>query len=187
MRVLGVDCSTRSLAFSIIKDGELEAYGEIYFRETTPNARLYAMRKQLEDLVTIFGEIDYVGFEQAVKVVSVTTMIALAESFGVAKSVLMELGAKLVEVTPLAWQSYIGNPNLSAAGREKFYEDHPEFKTKSQRSSAIRQYRKNKTIDFMEEKTGVRVISDNISDSYGIAFYVNDNLEKIQEKLNGKG
>ena len=182
MRVLGLDCSSKSAAWAIINDGELEAYGEILFVEANFNKRLQNMRKKLEDSMHVFGEIDYIGFEKAVKVRSVTTVIVLAEAFGVIKSVLMELDAPLVEVTPLAWQSYIGNPNLAGEAKKEFLDSRPELKTTSQKQKAIREYRKNKTMDFVEDKTGVRMANDNLSDACSIGLYVYEKMKELNEE-----
>lgn len=177
MRVLGIDASSKKLAWAIITDGKLEGYGEIYFSEVGFNQRLARARQKLEDSLHIFGKVDYIAFEKAVKVRSASTVIVLAEMFGVVKSVLMDLGAPLVEMTPLFWQSKIGNPNLIGEAKREWLRAHPELKTKSQIQAGIRKYRKQVTMDFIEGKTGIKMDNDDLSDATAIALVAYDKMK----------
>lgn len=179
---MGIDANTNKMSWAIVTDGSLEAYGEVYFREVSFNGKLKMARKQLEDILPIFGTLDYIGFEKAVRVNSIDTMIKLAEMFGVVKSTLLDLDAKLVEITPVSWQTHIGNPLLRADAKRELVEKHPELKTKSQRDTFIRKYRKNKTLEYVEKKTGVKMPNDDLGDATGIAFTI---YEKMRD-LNGE-
>lgn len=177
MRVLGVDSNTNKIAWAIVKDGTLEAYGEIYFKETLFNNRLLVARRQLEDSVPLFGEVDYIGFEKAVRVNSVDTMIKLAEMFGVIKSVLMELKGTLVEVTPLAWQTWAGNPVIKDEKKRELVSKHPELKTRSQINNFVRAHRKQKTIDFVEKETGIKMQNDDLGDAAAISLFIYNKMK----------
>lgn len=182
MRVLGVDANSSKVAWAIVNDGELESYGEIFFREASFNGKLYAARRQLEDIVPLFGEIDYIGFEQAVRVNSVATMIMLAEMFGVIKSCLLSLKATLVEISAPSWGAAIGNPSISGIKRRELLALHPELKTKSQQSNFIRKYRKQLTLDYVERRTGVVMPNDDLGDATAIAYVIYDKTEELNEK-----
>lgn len=180
MRSLGIDSNSKKIAWVIVEDGELHSYGEVFFKDAYFNKRLGSARKQLEDVAPVlFENIDYIGFERAVKVNSASTVIMLAEMFGVIKSVLADVDATLVEVTPIAWQAWCGNPNITGEKRRELIASHPELKTKTQISTFIRNYRKNVTLDFVEKKTGVRMPNDDLSDAAGIAFYIDNKMREM--------
>lgn len=184
MRVLGIDASTKKLAWAIVEDGKLVEYGEVFFKEIHHNSKLHASRKQLEDFIPLLGHIDYIGFEQAIKVTSVSTMIQLAEMFGVAKSVLLGLGCKLVEFTPQAWGSAIGNPAIAGEKKRAILQAHPELKTRNQQSKFIREYRKNVTLDYVEKRTGIRMPNDDLGDATAISFVCYDKLSAMSSLEN---
>ena len=170
MRILGIDASSKKIAWSIINEGVLESYGEIFLSEVGGNHRLAATRRKLEDGLHIFGKIDYIAFEKAVRVRSAATVIVLAEMFGVVKSVLMDLGAPMVEMEPLVWQSAIGNPNITGVKKREWLAAHPQFKTKSQIQRGIREYRKQLTLDYVEKVTGVKMSNDDLGDATAIGL-----------------
>lgn len=180
-RCLGVDASTKKFAWAIINDGELEQYGELFFRETVFHKRLAEARKQVEDLLPLLGEIDYIAFERAVMVRSTDTAIKMAEMFGVILSVLVDLKSKLVEVTPVAWQSWAGNPVISGKKKLELLDLHPELKSKSQIQQFIRSYRKQKTLDFVEKETGIKMANDDLGDATAIALFIQSKVESIAE------
>ena len=182
MRVMGVDANTAKASWAIVNDGVLESYGEIYFRETSFNGKLKMARKQLEDILPLFGKLDYIGFEKAVRVNSVDTMIKLAEIFGVIKSVLLDANAILVEVTPQAWGSAIGNPAISGEKRRDLLAGHPELKTRSQQTSFVRKHRKEVTLKYVEKRSEVRMPNDDLGDATAIAFVVYDKVSGLNEK-----
>lgn len=180
MRSLGIDSNSKKIAWVIVEDGVLHSYGEIFFKDTYFNKRLGSARKLLEDAVPLlFNDIDYIGFERAIKVNSASTVIMLAEMFGVIKSVLTDIEATLVEVTPIAWQTWCGNPNITGEKRRELISSHPELKTKTQVSAFIRNYRKNVTLDFIERKTGIRMPNDDLSDAAGIAFFIDNKMREV--------
>lgn len=179
MRVLGVDGSSKKIAMVIINDGQVETYMEIFLTEVTPHKRLTQCRKLLEDCLPLLGNIDYIGFEKAVQVRSAKTSIVLASYFGVMVSVLSDLNAKLIELEPLVWQSYIGNKNLTAAERRELKSQHPELKNKTQEATFFRKYRKERTLGYSEKRYGFRFENDDLGDACGIASYVYDNVEAI--------
>lgn len=183
MRIISVDCSSKKLSFTILEDGQLESYGEIYFKDAAEHIRLMNTRKQLEDILPLLGRFDYCVFEAAVNVRSVKTMIVLAKAFGVAVSVLAEQADKLVEITPIAWQSAIGNPNVKPEERRELLAKHPELKSKSQQQNFLRNYRKNRTMDYVEKRFGIRMENNDLSDSAGIGAFWHDKIKAMEANV----
>lgn len=176
-RVLGIDASTKSLAFAILEDGVLVEYGQFFFDGVNIYKRCTdAMIKTQAMLDTL--QADYVVFERAVLVRSTSVALNMAKSFGAILAVLGQTGATIVEVEPIAWQSYIGNPILRGAEKNKVLAEHKELKTKSQISKFVREYRKNRTMDWAEKTYGVRAETDDISDAIGLAYFGHEKLVK---------
>ena len=175
MKLMGIDCSTNSLAFGIIEDGDLIEYGEFFFEGADLYKRLLDARLKCEAVADMF-KVDFVVFEQAVMVNNKSVVIKLANMFGVVMSVILEGGAKVVEVSPIPWQTHIGNPVIKGKEKTALLMNHPEIKTRSQTASFIRNYRKNITKKFVFDNYGVDAANDNVSDAIAIASFGYDKL-----------
>jgi Holliday junction resolvasome RuvABC endonuclease subunit len=169
MKALGFDTSSRSVAWALIENEKLIHYGEFYLEGKDLNDRLLDCRQKMEMLIDEF-EADYVLLEEAVKVASISTMVVMAKMLGVIISVLKEKNQNVYTVTPISWQSYIGNPNLKTEEKKELLLKHREIQTKSQQSKFMREYRKNRTIQWVKKTFDVDVVTDNQSDAIGIAF-----------------
>lgn len=171
-KVMGLDCSTNSLAFGIIENGSLSSYGEIFFEGKDLYERLVDARLKITALIAAGQfDVDFIAFEKAVLVRSVTTVIKLAYMFGVIMSLLLEKKAKVVEVTPIEWQSGIGNKNLTPAEKAKIKSENPG-KSTAWFQAYSRELRKQRTLAFVNTLHGQEPItSDNVGDACGIAWY----------------
>lgn len=174
MKVLGIDWSSKSCAYALIEDGVLIQHGEVFFKGINIFDSLTNARKTLteEFSLALDDSIDFIGIEKPVKVVSLSTALTLSHYFGVIASFIGETEAQKTIVAPLAWQSFIGNPNISGERKTEWMVQHPEYKTKSQISNGIRQYRKNKTIQWVKDNYNIEVGNDNLSDAIGIAHFI---------------
>lgn len=173
----GVDASTKSFAWGIIEDDDLISYGELFFMKSEFTERLCEARLKMESFVPKwFKDIDYIGFEQTVSINNREVAIKLAKMAGVLESVLIECPGRLVEIPPIQWQSAIGNPLLTGKSRTEFLKLHPEFKTNSQIKTGIREYRKNKTAEIIEDKFGIAISSNNITDAVGVALFIQEKI-----------
>ena len=181
MRILGLDCSTKSVAYSIFDDGKLVAFGEYYLEGANIYKRIRDAHVKTEALMDEFQDIDYIAFEKVVRVMhnNISTSLNMAKVFGAIMGVLGQTKAVIFEVPPISWQEYIGNSNITGERRRNYLMEHPELKTKAQQSKAIREHRKNVTMKWAKEKFGVETKSDNISDAVGVGFYATEKMEDI--------
>jgi Holliday junction resolvasome RuvABC endonuclease subunit len=171
-RYLGIDASSKSLAFGLIEDDTLIAYGEFFFKSSSFDMRLGESRILTEAYMPmIFSQADYIIFERAVMVVNKEVALKLAQMFGAMKSVLVTGPARLVEAPPMVWQNHIGNPTIRGNVKSAFLKLHPEWKNRSQQEKGIREHRKNKTREIVAEKFGEWIESDNITDAIGLAMF----------------
>ena len=171
---MGIDSSTHSLAFAVVKNGDLVKYGKIYFDGNTSYERLVDSREKLLALKSQF-DVDYIAVEKAIMAKSVDTAIKMGMALGVVISSIMDYDVEVVEVAPITWQSYIGNKNYTKAQKQ---EVKSEFPTKSDSwiKGEIRSRRKQYTTDFFNEKYNIMVDDDDVSDAIGIAYYASREL-----------
>lgn len=170
-RVMGIDCSTNSIAYAIMQDEKLIAYDELPLKGTTVYARALDARNQIEKNKEQL-QVDIVFIEKTIAVKSVRTAISMAYVAGNVITALMEINKnlKVMEPEPLVWQSYIGNPLLKKAERDLIRVNNPG-KSKSWYTNAGRLLRKQRTKDWVLNKFGVTVDSDNQSDSIAICWW----------------
>lgn len=176
-RVMGIDCSTHSLAFAIFDKEKPVRCGEIMFEGATLYERLHDAHSKVPQLVKAgILRADYVAFEGAIMVNNnVQTGIHLAYVYGNVMGALMHDGMQVVNVGPITWQSYIGNPNLKAFEKAAIRAATPG-KSDNWYKNAGREFRKQRTLKFSKQFFDIHTGSDNVGDAVGIAYYGVHNL-----------
>jgi len=177
VRALGIDCSTKSLAYACFEGDKPLYCGEIFFEGKTVFHRLNDARAKTQaiidsdDIMGIDGfKADYVAIEAAIAVKNVKVAILLAYVYGSVMGVLMQNGAEVVEVAPITWQSAIGNPNLKTWEKDQIKKDNPG-KSASWYQNAGRKMRKARTLEWAKQFFTIPSESDNIGDAVGVAYY----------------
>lgn len=175
MRTIGLDTSSKSVAWSVLDDGKLIRYGEFYIEGKNNSEKLADCKNKMEALYKS-GEFqaDYIYCEEAVKVISITTLTVMAKYLGVVQSVLGQVGCPVICIVPVAWQTYIGNPNLKREEKTELLLKHREIKTQAHKAKFFREYRKNRTKEWCKKMFDVVVDNDNQSDSIGLAWFAYD-------------
>lgn len=177
-RVIGIDCSTNSLAYAIFKNGKPEACGEVFFTGADIYERLNDARRKTQALVDagiLVG--DYVGMEAAIAGKSSSVTIKLSYVYGAVLSVLMQNKMTVNTVYPITWQTYIGNPNLKKAEKEQLRIDNPDRKASWYQNEG-RKMRKQRTLDFARQFFVIESGSDNVGDAVGVAYYTSKELTR---------
>lgn len=171
-RILGIDCSTNSLAFAVFEDEKLINWGEIQFGKGDMFHRMNNANRVINASLDqdYFKDIDEVFFEAATFIQNKKTVILLAYAFGAAVSPFIKPGVKVNDVPPTSWQSYIGNKAWTAAEKSAVREEHPNRK-ESWYKEHLRKARKQRTKDWVKEEFGITVESDNVSDAIGVGWY----------------
>ena len=172
-RVMGIDASTHTIAYCIFDDKKVVEYGELNFDGGTIYERILNAKRIVKALRSRFS-VDFVAIEAAVMVRSAQTGLKMAYTFGAIMAELLENGAKVFEVHPITWQSYIGNNNYTKAQKESVKKEFPG-RSDSWIKNEIRLRRKQNTLDYMA-KLGVYTDSDNVADAAGIAWYAVNEL-----------
>lgn len=170
---MGIDASTHTIAYAIFEGKLPVEWGEIYFQGGNVYERILDAKRKIKALKNRFS-VDFVAIEAAVMVRSANTGLKMAYIFGAIIGELLENGAKVVEVAPITWQSYIGNKNFTNAQKDEVRKLNPN-RSDNWIKAEIRNMRKQKTINFMKD-IGVDTESDNVADAAGIAWYAANNL-----------
>jgi Holliday junction resolvasome RuvABC endonuclease subunit len=171
-KVMGIDCSTHALAFTIFFNRRPIHWGKINFEGADVFERLADAADKLRAVKDEF-DVDYIAFEAAImaKVKNPDVTIKLAMVYGACIAELMRKNVKVVTVKPLEWQSYIGNPNFKMAEKNALKAEFPG-KSVSWYSTKIREIRKQRTMDFFNKKWPQMELTDNdVGDSAGIAYF----------------
>jgi len=175
---MGIDCSTKSLAYGIFEGDEPVTCGEVQFQGASLYERLNDAHRKVPPLVKAgVLQADYIAFESAWTGPNPQVGINLAMVYGAVIGALMQAGMEVVTVPPLTWQAFIGNPNLKKAEKEQIKADHPG-KSASWYSNAGRQMRKQRTLRFSQQFFKIDNGSDNVGDAVAIAYYANTQLTK---------
>lgn len=178
--VIGIDCSTKTLAFSKFVDGEFHSCGELFFEGTTMWERLSFIHKRVPALVESgLLKADVIAFEGAIMVGNNSkTGISLAYVYGAVIGSLMGEGIKVQTVEPLKWQSFIGNPNLKKAEKDAIKAEFPG-KSPSWYSNRNREFRKQRTLKFARQFASIESGSDNVGDAVGVAYWAVKNYKEF--------
>ncbi|AXH67274.1 RuvC-like resolvase [Streptomyces phage Wofford] len=173
---MGIDCSTKTIAFTIFDGENFHKCGEVSFNGSTVFERAYDAHAKTLALYEDFDP-DFVAIEAAIMVRSTSVAIKMAYVFGAVIAALLKGGAKVIEVPPISWQSFIGNKNLTKAEKDAIKAEFPG-KSASWYQNKGRQIRKQRTIDFAKREFGIELESDNVADSLGVAWWAVQNKTK---------
>ena len=173
-RVLGIDASTNSVAFCLMENdkplkwGKIELSGsDIYHKIHDAKVKMHVMLDELKS--------DYIAVEGAILVRSPDAVIKLSYVYGVVIAELMSTGAEVITISPTAWQAHIGNKNPTKAEKESIRIKSPGY-ADSWYKNQIRNMRKQRTVDYFNERYGLKLDDFDVADSFGIAHYANQVL-----------
>lgn len=176
-RTLGIDCSTKSLAYAVFDKKKPIHCGEIVFEGANLYERLADCHKKVPALVKAgVLKADYVAFEGAIITgKNAKVGLSLAYVYGAAMGGLMDAGMQVVNVGPIQWQNWIGNKRLNAAEKAEIVRASPG-KSANWYLNANREFRKQRTLAFSRQFFPIASGSDNIGDAVAIAWYAVNNL-----------
>lgn len=177
-RVIGIDASTKSIAYAVFEGETPIICGEVFFEGSTVFERLYDAKKKTAALVadgTLVA--DYVAIESAVMVKSIQVVIDLSYVFGAILGELMVNNPQVHKVAPISWQTGIGNPNLKLAEKQQIRTDNPGQKDSWYQKKG-REIRKARTLVIAREFFPIESNSDNIGDAVGLGLFISRSLTR---------
>jgi Holliday junction resolvasome RuvABC endonuclease subunit len=170
-KVLGIDASTNSVAFCLMENdkplkwGKIECVGaDIYEKIYDAKVKTHAMLEELKS--------DYIAVEGAILVRSPDAVIKLSYVYGVVIAELMSTGSKVITISPSSWQAFIGNKNPTKDEKSAIRLKSPGY-ADSWYKTQLRNMRKQRTVDYFNNKYGLSITDFDVADAFGIAHYAN--------------
>lgn len=161
--IMGIDASTKSIAFSVFDESGLQDYGKIEIDGSCVNAR-----ESMESLISKWKP-DLVAIESAVFVNNRSVVIKLAYIFG---AIMSASHTPVKMVKPMQWLKFIGNDIRSnASTRGKYMKEKPGM-SKAWYNNKVREERKEKTQEILGQEFGLKGLTDDdIADSIAVGWY----------------
>jgi hypothetical protein len=174
-----IDASTNSLAFAYYKDEVLASYGKIKYFGSDIYEKIVDTAHKTEGFFHQFEGLDHIVIEQVIYLNSPKTAANLAMSHGalVASAALTGVN-HIASVSPMQWQNWAGNKRLTVAEKDAIKNANPG-KSASWYKTQERQFRKQRTIKFVNERYGLKVEDDDVADAIAIGAWAIDNWGKV--------
>jgi len=177
-RVCSIDASTNSLAFAIFNKEELESCGKINFDGRNTYDKVADACAKTQAVFSLF-EIEAVVIEHTVFMNSPKTAADLALVQGSLLGGMALAGVKTIKsINPIAWQTFIGNGRLTHAEKASIRTGSPE-KSESWYKTKEREFRKQRTIRFVNTIYNKKIEDNDVADAVGIGHYAISNWQKL--------
>ena len=170
-RVLGIDASTNSIAFCLMENDVPLKWGKINLTGNDIYEKIYDAKRKMGVMLDELKS-DYIVVEGAILVRSPDAVIKLSYVYGVVIAELMSTGAKVITISPTAWQAYIGNKNPTKDEKLAVRLKNPGY-AESWYKTQLRNMRKQRTVDYFNSKYNLSLEDFDVADSFGIAHYAN--------------
>ena len=170
-RVLGIDASTNSIAFCLMENDVPLKWGKIDLTGNDIYEKIYDAKRKMGVMLDELKS-DYIVVEGAILVRSPDAVIKLSYVYGVVIAELMSTGAKVITISPTAWQAYIGNKNPTKDEKLAVRLKNPGY-AESWYKTQLRNMRKQRTVDYFNSKYNLLLEDFDVADSFGIAHYAN--------------
>jgi Holliday junction resolvasome RuvABC endonuclease subunit len=170
-RVLGIDASTNSVAFCLMENDKPLKWGKINLVGSDIYEKIYDSKKKMHVMLDEL-KADYIAVEGAILVRSPDAVIKLSYVYGVVIAELMSTGASVITISPSSWQAYIGNKNPTKDEKQAIRVKNPGY-ADSWYKTQLRNMRKQRTVDYFNNKYGILLNDFDVADSFGIAHYAN--------------
>jgi Holliday junction resolvasome RuvABC endonuclease subunit len=175
-RVLGIDASTNSIAFCLMENNKPLKWGKINLEGEDIYEKIYDAKNKMAMMLDELKS-DYIVVEGAILVRSPDAVIKLSYVYGVVIAELMSTGAKVITISPSAWQAYIGNKNPTKEEKAAIRLKNPGY-ADSWYKNQLRNMRKQRTVDYFNKKYAIDINDFDVADAFGIAHYSNEVLTK---------
>jgi Holliday junction resolvasome RuvABC endonuclease subunit len=173
-RVLGIDTSTNALAFCVYEGGAPIYWGKVNLTGPNIYARVSEANKKASALLSVW-DIDFVVVEKAIMGASPDGSLKIAMIVGAALAAVIKDHVEVITVAPVSWQSYLGNKLLTKAEKQEIADLYPG-RTVNYIKAKQREFRKQRTINWVNDKWGIPITDNDVSDAIGIAHWGAENI-----------
>ena len=177
--ICAIDASTNSIAFAIFDGDNLESVGKINFAGNTTYQKISDSSKKALSFFNLFDKFDAVVIEHTVYLNSPKTAADLALVQGSILGAISLSGVKEIKsINPIAWQTFIGNGRLTTPEKQIIRSDNPG-KSESWYKAQEREFRKQRTIRFVNTIYDRKISDNDVADAVGIGHYAINNWSKL--------
>jgi len=176
--ICAIDASTNSLAFAFYSYKTLTQYGKINFEGDNIYQKILDACAKVKPFFEHFNKTDAIVIEHTVFMNSPKTAADLALVQGAIIGAAGLAGISIIgRVSPITWQSYLGNKKLTKEEQLKIRSLNPG-KSDSWYKSYERDFRKRRTIKLLEVAYDKQIDDYDVADAAGIGHWAINNWEK---------
>jgi hypothetical protein len=176
--ICAIDASTSSLAFTIYSHKKLTTHGKIIFEGSDIYQKVIDATKKTKALFDFYNLVQAIVIEHTVFMNSPKTAADLALVQGAIIGGAGMSGINIIgKVSPITWQSYLGNKKLTKEEQFNIRLLNPG-KSLSWYKSYERDFRKQRTIKLLDIIYDKKIEDNDVADSAGIGHWAINNWDK---------
>ena len=176
--ICAIDASTNSLAFAIFSNKDLKMIGKINFEGNNTYEKVMDACKKTKAFFDYNNGFEAIVIEHTVYMNSTKTAADLALVQGALLGAAGLVGTKIIgTVAPITWQNYIKNGKLTKDEKFALRSKNLE-KSESWHKTNERNFRKERTIRFINMQFDKTITDNDVADACGIGFYAINNWNK---------
>lgn len=176
--ICAIDASTNSLAFAIYSHGKLAKYGKINFEGKNVYEKIVDACKKSKALFSHYNVMEAIVIEHTVFMNSPKTAADLALVQGAILGGAGMTGINVIgKVSPITWQSYLGNKKLTKEEQLQIRSANPG-KSVSWYKAYEREFRKQRTVKLLNIIYDKKIEDYDVADACGIGHWAINNWEK---------
>lgn len=166
---MGIDASTWSFAYCLIKEKRPVEWGIVNYRGKDRYQRILDSDQKIEAFVKRLGHVDVIMQEQAVGSVNQKTGLILAQAYGATMPALLKIADKYEMVQSNVWEASLQRKILTPSQIKAKW---PGEK-KAWYTEKARQLRKERTLGWVKDRWGIDLPyeANDIGDAIAIASY----------------
>jgi hypothetical protein len=176
---ISIDASTTSIAFAMWENDNLTLIGKIQWDGKTNYEKVADASRKLYAAFKFVANVDTAVIEHTVFMNSPKTAADLALVQGAILGAMSLAGvSEIKSINPIAWQTFIKNGRLTTPEKQLIRNEFPG-KSDSWYKNKEREFRKQRTIEFVNNRYKKTVSDNDIADAIGIGHYAIFNWEKL--------
>lgn len=178
-KFISIDANSTSIAFAVWDNDNLYSIGKISWAGKTTYEKVIQSAAVVRDFFLYYGDIDTVVIEHTVFMNSPKTAADLALVQGAILGAMSSAGVKNIKsINPIAWQTFIKNGRLTTPEKQVIRNEFPG-KSDAWYKNREREFRKQRTIEFVNKRYGKTITDNDVADAVGIGHYAIFNWDKL--------
>jgi hypothetical protein len=176
--ICAIDASTNSIAFAFYSYKNITQYGKINFDGGNIYEKVIDATAKVKAFFEMYNKTEAIVIEHTVFMNSPKTAADLALVQGAILGGAGLAGVKIIgRVSPITWQSYLGNKKLSKEEQLQIRSLNPG-KSDSWYKSYERNFRKQRTIKLLDVIYDKKIEDNDVADAAGIGHWAVNNWDK---------